>query len=174
MADWDRRGMYAHVFFNLTKDDLSIAVYDIGKVPGFSGNLEKDVKDVLGVEKAKNLFKGIFGKDMSPEELQLGKIFSYENNSKKIEMIDKLGKMLIKNETAQVACNLDDPMTWYSIKFNEFAPAQKLVASNLSEEDKKTLGEHVRDLELEPLELAIHAGDPEQVEDVLKKIYLAL
>ena len=171
MINWDRRKMYAHVYFNMPKDELGIAVYSIGRIPGFSGKLNKDLKDATGITNAYKLFEEVMGKKISKEELQAGKVFNYENVSKRIKVLDKLNKYHAgKDSNATV--NLDDAKIWFQIAYEQLDSTRQLIAKGLPEDKQDRLGLNFRTREIKDLEAAIELGDKEQIENELRELYL--
>ena len=168
----DKSKMYAHVYFNIPANSLGIAVYALGKIPGFSGILSEDLQDMTKSRKAYDLFlKTLGGDEMSKEELQEGRLLSYNRLKDKLNTLDTLGKLIAKDKEAQVTIDLDDPATWLEMKLKNLPPEKQYVVKNLPEDKKRDIGQNIRQKELEKL---LKADSTEELRDELQNIYILL
>ena len=167
----DRRKMYAHVYFDLSQDSCGVAVYSIGKVPGFSKKLSPELQDATGKTKARDAFLKILGKgEITPEQLQLGKVFKFEDMQERLHQLDLLGKLIAGDTTADIVVDLDDPMFWFEAAIQNWPRAKQNIAHGLSDEQKIQLGNTVREQELER-ELK-EAETAEDLADALQRLYI--
>lgn len=166
----DRRKMYAHVYFDLAQDNLGLAVYAIGKIPGFSGKLLGDLASQAETSKAYDLFLKTLGKEsISKQELQQGKIFNFSDMKDKLKALDYLGKAHAQDASAQVLVNLDDPMFWFNFKLGELPTSEQKKLLIISDEEKKKLGEQVKESQLDDLFSSINTE--EELDSAFRKIY---
>lgn len=169
----DVQKMYAHIYFDIPKNVLGIAVYSYGRIPGFSGKLSDELKNATQTEKAFHLFQKTMGSDsISGDELQLGKLFSYEEIQDRLNKIDVLGKIIAEDKSAQVLINLDDPLFWLGNKLNKFPEDKRALIEKLPEERKKEIGAKIKESEMG--ELLKDAKTPNEVQDALQKLYIVI
>lgn len=169
----DRRKMYAHVYFDLGANTLGLAVYSIGKIPGFSGALSEDLKQGTQTGKAYDLFLKTLGKEnFTKEELQLGKRFNYHEIEEKLKKLDTLGKLHAEDPDANVVVDLDDPLVWFNSRMNLLPEEKQKKAQGLLEQKKIEIGQRIRAQELEQ-DMA-EAMTPEDQEEILQRVYPTL
>lgn len=120
--------LYAHVFFK--ENALDIAVYSLGKVPGFSTKIEDPALREEYSPFAFEAFTKILKNKLSPEQLQQGGIIDYESIKNDLPEIEKLGKEIADNPNLKVVVNLDSNALWFKFYVEEFAPADQQAAEN--------------------------------------------
>jgi hypothetical protein len=168
----DRKKMYAHVYFDLDKDQLGIAVYAIGKVPGFSSSLSEDLIKETGTSRARDLFlQTLEEKNISPEELQLGKAFTLDQMQDKLDRLNILGKIVAKDPQAQIVADIDDPMFWAQMDANQLPKNKKAEYEKLSDQQKRSIGERLKNNATSAL---LTAETPEQLKEAMQKIYVSI
>lgn len=173
MPNWkvDKRKMYAHIYFDLPQDSLGIAVYALGKVPGFAKKLDPELAEATGKSRARDAFLQILGKDdITPDELQLGKTFKFEDIKDRLNQLELLGQQIAKDEDADISVNLDDPMFWFEAKFQDWTRSQQQVAQQLPDAQKIQIGTKHREDEMGK-ELG-EATTAEELEEALQRLYV--
>lgn len=169
----DRRKMYAHIYFDLDQNQLGLAVYAIGKLPGFSGALSDDLKNETGSSKAYDLFlKTLEKENITKEELQLGKAFSLSDIEDKLNRLDILGKLHAKDPQAQVVVDIDDPMFWAQFKISQLPKDKQAQYKSYSDDQKRELGEQIK--KTESGALLENISSPEQLQEAMQKIYVSV
>ena len=171
--DVDRRKMYAHVYFDLSANTLGLAVYAIGKIPGFSGALSDELKQATQASKAYDLFLKTLGKEyFTKEELQLGKRFNFHEIEDKLKKLDILGKLHAEDPDASVVVNLDDPLMWFNSRVNLLSEEKQARAKNMAENKKKEIGKQIKAQEFDQ-DIA-NALTPEEQQEVMQRVYPTL
>jgi len=166
----DRRKMYAHIYFDLTQEELGIAVYAIGKIPGFSGKLSDSLSAETQESKAYDLFLKTLGSDsINKDELQQGKVFNYTEMKEKLSALDYLGKAHSGDATAQVLVDLDDPLFWFNFKLGELDTSSQKKLMNFPEAEKQKLGLEVKEEQMDELFSSI--SNEEELDSAFRKIY---
>jgi len=169
----DRRKMYAHVYFDLSANTLGLAVYAIGKIPGFSGALSDELKQATQASKAYDLFLKTLGKEyFTKEELQLGKRFNFHEIEDKLKKLDILGKLHAEDPDASVVVNLDDPLMWFNSRVNLLSEEKQARAKNMAENKKKEIGKQIKAQEFDQ-DIA-NALTPEEQQEVMQRVYPTL
>jgi len=169
----DRRKMYAHVYFDLSANTLGLAVYAIGKIPGFSGALSDELKQATQASKAYDLFLKTLGKEyFTKEELQLGKRFNFHEIEDKLKKLDILGKLHAEDPDASVVVNLDDPLMWFNSRVNLLSEEKQARAKNMAENKKKEIGKQIKAQEFDQ-DMA-NALTPEEQQEVMQRVYPTL
>ena len=149
----DKRKMYAHVYFDIPGNSLGIAIYSLAKIPGFSGKLDPQLKDLTGHGKAYSLFLDTLGSGrISQEELQQGRIFQYNQLEEQVKKLELLGKLIAKDKEAQVVIDLDDLNFWFEAKLGELSSSQRdLIRKKLPQDQKDSLASQCREETLSEL-----------------------
>lgn len=140
----DIRKMYAHVYFDVPQDQLGIAVYALGRVPGFAGALDEQLEEVTGSKNAYKLFLRTLGQDVEPETLRDGRFFTYENLEERLKTLDLLGKLIAKDKKAQVVVDLDDPVFWFNLRLKNLPRQKRYAYEQLTDEEKSAIGEKIQ------------------------------
>jgi hypothetical protein len=165
--------MYAHVYFQIASNQLSIAVYGLGKIPGFSGALDEELQETTKQKKAYDLFVNILGQDsqLSKEELQQGRIFNYNQLKEQLNTLNLLGKLIAKDTEAQVVIDLDDPNFWLELEMRNISDAKREIISKLPIEKKNELGNKLKEKAMEKL---LASESSEDLHASLQKAYIAV
>lgn len=166
----DVRKMYAHIYFEVPQNQLGIAVYAHGKIPGFSGVLDEDVQEITKSKAAYNLFINTLGPDnITKEELRDGRVFQYNQLEEKLKTLDLLGKLIAKDKSAQVTIDLDDPMFWYNVRTKDLPKQKKYMLEQLEDSEKLELGKKFREDSM--LGKLLNAKDEEGLKSALQNTY---
>jgi len=169
----DRRKMYAHVYFDLSVNTLGLAVYAIGKIPGFSGALSDELKEATQASKAYDLFLKTLGKEyFTKEELQLGKRFNLHEIEDKLKRLDILGKLHADDPETNVVVNLDDPLIWFNSRVNLLSEEKQARAKKMTEEKKTEIGKQIKAQEFD--QDMSNALTPEEQQEVMQRVYPTL
>ena len=169
----DKRKMYAHVYFDIPGNSLGIAIYSLAKIPGFSGKLDPQLKDLTGHGKAYSLFLDTLGSGrISQEELQQGRIFQYNQLEEQVKKLELLGKLIAKDKEAQVVIDLDDLNFWFEAKLGELSSSQRdLIRKKLPQDQKDSLASQFREETLSELK---SVSNVEELYDAMQKMYISV
>lgn len=164
--------MYAHVYFQIAANQLSIAVYGLGKIPGFSGALDSELQETTKQKKAYELFLNVLGQgQLSKEELQQGRMFNYNQLKDQLNTLNLLGKLIAKDTEAQVVIDLDDPNFWLELEMRKIPDAKRAIINKLSTEKKTELGNRLKEKGMEKL---LSSESVEDLHSALQKAYISI
>jgi len=166
----DIRKTYAHVFFDRESEQLKIAVYATGKIPGFSGALGPELSDRLDSPNAFKAFNKILKNIFKPTELQLGALIKYSDIASELVIIEKIGKILANNPAAKIIVDIDDSNVWFKRFYNSLPDKEKEIVNASTPEEIEDFKKEVIDEEF--FSLMRKAEDMEQLEDAFKQIYI--
>jgi hypothetical protein len=132
--------LYAHVFFD--SSELNIAVYKLGKIPGFSRDIvDPELQEHIG-SKAFDAFAKILEGKISAKQMQQGGIIDYENIKEDLPVIERLARNITQDSSLKVIVDLDQTKIWWEFFLSELSRDVDREAEeklNIEEKKKKAL-----------------------------------